>query len=76
MNALRCGLFTGMDVGDVNISHLFYADDTIFVGQWSKNNVYNIVRVLQCFLIASRLRINLHKSKLIGVGSFGGLCSF
>ncbi|GKE05238.1 RNA-directed DNA polymerase, eukaryota, partial [Tanacetum coccineum] len=51
----------------LQISHFFYADDVIFIGQWSNANISTIIHVLECFFRASSLRINLHKSKLIGI---------
>ncbi|GKA00259.1 RNA-directed DNA polymerase, eukaryota [Tanacetum coccineum] len=49
-------------------SHLFYADDAIFVGEWSNDNLRNIMYMLKCFAMASGLGINLNKSHLLGVG--------
>nr|GEX77953.1 RNA-directed DNA polymerase, eukaryota, reverse transcriptase zinc-binding domain protein [Tanacetum cinerariifolium] len=46
---------------------LFYADDAIFMGQWSESNIDNIVHVLECFHCASGLCINMDKSKLMGI---------
>ncbi|GJZ05684.1 RNA-directed DNA polymerase, eukaryota [Tanacetum coccineum] len=61
-------LFHGISIGSLmNISHLFYADDAIFVGEWSNYNLATIIQVLKCFNLASGLRINKHKSKLMGV---------
>ncbi|GJW90119.1 RNA-directed DNA polymerase, eukaryota, partial [Tanacetum coccineum] len=54
--------------GSVTISHLFYADDAMFVGEWSDSNLLNIVNVLNCFFLASGLKINIQKSQLLGVG--------
>ncbi|GJW76652.1 RNA-directed DNA polymerase, eukaryota, reverse transcriptase zinc-binding domain protein [Tanacetum coccineum] len=51
----------------VNLSHLFYADDAIFIGQWNELNIDTLVRVLECFFRASGLRINMSKSKIMGV---------
>ncbi|GJX93140.1 RNA-directed DNA polymerase, eukaryota, reverse transcriptase zinc-binding domain protein, partial [Tanacetum coccineum] len=39
-----------------------------FVGEWSATNIKTIVNVLKCFYLALGLKINLHKSKLMGVG--------
>ncbi|GKB74270.1 hypothetical protein Tco_0935682 [Tanacetum coccineum] len=44
------------------ISHLFYADDAMFIGEWSEQNLHNIVKVLNCFHLASGLKINIAKS--------------
>ncbi|GJX03209.1 RNA-directed DNA polymerase, eukaryota [Tanacetum coccineum] len=51
----------------VNISHLFYADDAVFVGQWSKRNISTLTHVLDCFYMASGLKINMSKSKIMGI---------
>ncbi|GJR84790.1 RNA-directed DNA polymerase, eukaryota [Tanacetum coccineum] len=51
----------------LQLSHLFYADDVVFIGQWCDSNLTTIIRVLDCFFCASGLRINLHKSKLMGI---------
>ncbi|GJV31429.1 RNA-directed DNA polymerase, eukaryota [Tanacetum coccineum] len=62
------GMFKGISLGSsLQLSHLFYADDAVFVGQWNNSNIDNIVHVLQCFHQASGLRINMSKSKLMGV---------
>nr|GEV84137.1 RNA-directed DNA polymerase, eukaryota [Tanacetum cinerariifolium] len=62
------GLFHGIKLHDtVNISHLFYADDAVFVGNWSERNIATLTHVLKCFHMASRLKINMSKSKIMGV---------
>nr|GFA89131.1 cysteine-rich receptor-like protein kinase [Tanacetum cinerariifolium] len=33
------------------LSHLFYADDAIFIGQWRTSNIAAIIRVLECFFV-------------------------
>ncbi|GKD01952.1 hypothetical protein Tco_1172226 [Tanacetum coccineum] len=57
----------GMFNGIVHLSHMFYADDAVFMGQWSTKNIDTIIYVLKCFHRASGLSINLSKSKLLGV---------
>ncbi|GJT91395.1 RNA-directed DNA polymerase, eukaryota [Tanacetum coccineum] len=52
----------------VSISHLFYADDAMFIGEWSEGNLANILKILKCFYLASGLQINIHKSQVLGVG--------
>ncbi|GJR82262.1 RNA-directed DNA polymerase, eukaryota [Tanacetum coccineum] len=67
--AINDGFFKGIQLhGSVTISHLFYADDAMFVGEWSDSNLLNIVNVLNCFFLASGLKINIQKSQLLGVG--------
>ncbi|GJU11327.1 RNA-directed DNA polymerase, eukaryota, reverse transcriptase zinc-binding domain protein [Tanacetum coccineum] len=68
------GLFTGIKINSmVNLSHLFYADDAIFLGQWSELNINSLVRVLDCFFRASGLHINMCKSKIMGVNVEDGM---
>ncbi|GJY86913.1 RNA-directed DNA polymerase, eukaryota [Tanacetum coccineum] len=61
-------LFKGIAINkSLMISHLFYADDEVFVGEWDISNIKTIVNVLNCFFMASGLKINLLKSKLSGI---------
>nr|GEX62979.1 RNA-directed DNA polymerase, eukaryota [Tanacetum cinerariifolium] len=63
------GLFKGIQIqGSMDISHFFYADDAIFIGEWSDSNLDNIVKILKCFFLASGLKINIQKSQALGVG--------
>ncbi|GJY39222.1 RNA-directed DNA polymerase, eukaryota, reverse transcriptase zinc-binding domain protein [Tanacetum coccineum] len=63
------GMFKGIMLNNSTcVSHLFYADDAIFMGQWTQANIDIIIRVLKVFHIASGLRINMKKSKLMGLG--------
>ncbi|GJR08480.1 RNA-directed DNA polymerase, eukaryota [Tanacetum coccineum] len=60
-------LFTGIHLDNsLTISHLFYADDAIFVGKWDTSNLKILLKFLKCFHMASRLKININKSKLMG----------
>ena len=46
------GLFTGIKLNQsVTLSHMFYADDAVFVGQWSENNINTLVHVLDFFSV-------------------------
>nr|GEX95939.1 RNA-directed DNA polymerase, eukaryota [Tanacetum cinerariifolium] len=66
---IKRGLFTGISLDNsLTISHLFYADDAIFVGKWDSSNLKIILKVLKCFHKASGLKININKSKLMGYG--------
>nr|GEX63552.1 RNA-directed DNA polymerase, eukaryota [Tanacetum cinerariifolium] len=63
------GLFKGIQIkGSMAISLLFYTDDAVFIGEWSDSNLDNIVKILKCFFLASRLKINIQKSQVLGVG--------
>ncbi|GJZ54469.1 RNA-directed DNA polymerase, eukaryota [Tanacetum coccineum] len=67
-NVVDEGLFKGVSVGSsLQLSHLFYAVDVIFMGQWSESNIITFVHALDCFHKASGLRMNLQKSKLLGI---------
>nr|GEX01365.1 putative reverse transcriptase domain-containing protein [Tanacetum cinerariifolium] len=60
------GLRQGAD--DVTISHLQYADDTMFFGEWSQNNTSKLMYILKCFEEVAGLRINLRRIYLYRVG--------
>nr|GEV76473.1 putative RNA-directed DNA polymerase, eukaryota, reverse transcriptase zinc-binding domain protein [Tanacetum cinerariifolium] len=64
------GLFKGCSVGrdNLHISHLMYADDVVFIREWSWSNARNLISMLRCFFLVSELRINIHKSLVIGIG--------
>ncbi|XP_022030721.1 uncharacterized protein LOC110931643 [Helianthus annuus] len=78
MEALSCMLNRAKEAGAIKgivtpnngpvISHLLYADNAIVMGEWSKSEVVNIVRILRCFYICSGLKINIDKSNLYGIG--------
>ncbi|GKB18518.1 hypothetical protein Tco_0852441 [Tanacetum coccineum] len=45
---VEAGIFTGLRIDDaLTISHLFYADDAIFIGEWSKENLKGIFHGIQ-----------------------------
>ncbi|GJR97187.1 RNA-directed DNA polymerase, eukaryota [Tanacetum coccineum] len=65
---VNAGMFKGIMLSpSLQLSHLFYADDVIFMGQWNESNLDTIVQVLECFHRASGLRLNMSKSKLMGI---------
>ncbi|XP_071695543.1 uncharacterized mitochondrial protein AtMg01250-like [Rutidosis leptorrhynchoides] len=68
--ALEKGLFKGIEVGrdNIPISHLQYADDTIFFGEWSRLNALNLMKTLKSFELASGLKVNFQKSCVYGAG--------
>ncbi|GJX93964.1 RNA-directed DNA polymerase, eukaryota, reverse transcriptase zinc-binding domain protein [Tanacetum coccineum] len=62
------GLFKGINLNSsLHLSHLFYADDAIFIRQWNQDNIDTLIHVLDIFHRASGLRINMSKSKLLGI---------
>nr|GFA47131.1 RNA-directed DNA polymerase, eukaryota, reverse transcriptase zinc-binding domain protein [Tanacetum cinerariifolium] len=61
-------MFTGIKLGNsINLSHMFYADDAVFIGKWNDRNINTVIYVLECFYQVLGLRINMSKSKIIGV---------
>nr|GEX32973.1 RNA-directed DNA polymerase, eukaryota [Tanacetum cinerariifolium] len=69
-NILNSGLYKGIRIDEsLMLSHLFYADDTVFIGKWDKANVITIVNMLKCFYLASGLKINIQRSKIMGIGT-------
>ncbi|GJZ62103.1 putative RNA-directed DNA polymerase, eukaryota, reverse transcriptase zinc-binding domain protein [Tanacetum coccineum] len=75
LHSLTCkseelGLIKGASVGrdNMSISHLMYADDVIFFGEWSWVNTQNLISMLHCFFLISGLKINVDKSNVLGVG--------
>nr|GEU43275.1 reverse transcriptase domain-containing protein [Tanacetum cinerariifolium] len=62
------GMFNGIKINSsMTLSHMFYADDAIFMGQWSKRNIDTLMCMLKCFERASCLSINFSKSKFMGL---------
>ncbi|GJR67187.1 RNA-directed DNA polymerase, eukaryota [Tanacetum coccineum] len=68
-NVLNAGIFKGVTLNELlTLSHFFFVDDAVFVVKWEVSNISAIVNVLNIFHMASGLKINIHKSKLMGVG--------
>ncbi|GJW10468.1 reverse transcriptase [Tanacetum coccineum] len=66
---MQAGIFTGVSICDsLKLSRLFFADDAVFIRYWNDSNLSTIVHVLKCFFLASGLKINMYKSKLMGIG--------
>ncbi|XP_071704421.1 uncharacterized protein [Rutidosis leptorrhynchoides] len=57
-SALDKGLFKGIEVRDdkIHVSHLQYADDTIFMAEYSRSNARSLQNLLKCFELASGLK--------------------
>nr|GEW25580.1 hypothetical protein [Tanacetum cinerariifolium] len=58
LNVVNAGLFKGIHInGSLSLSHLFYADDVIFICEWNLSNISTIVNVLKfsIWLRVSRL---------------------
>ena len=67
--AVSKGLYRGVVIGEIElrVSCLQFADDTIFVGEASIQNVLTVKSILQCFEISSGLKVNFFKSNLTGL---------
>nr|GEV49010.1 putative RNA-directed DNA polymerase, eukaryota, reverse transcriptase zinc-binding domain protein [Tanacetum cinerariifolium] len=64
------GLFKGVSNGyeGMQISHLLFADDVIFLGELSRVSAINLLSMLNCFYLISGLKINVNKCSLLGIG--------
>ncbi|GJV75495.1 RNA-directed DNA polymerase, eukaryota [Tanacetum coccineum] len=67
-DAINAGLFYGAKLHSLHVSHLFFTDDVLLLGEWSSVNISNFVNLLNCFYKVSGLKLNLHKSNLFGIG--------
>ncbi|XP_058786925.1 uncharacterized protein LOC131661401 [Vicia villosa] len=66
--AVENGDFVGFNMnGRCEIDILQFVDDTLLIGDGSWNHIWAIKSVLRGFEMVSGLRINFHKSKLIGI---------
>ena len=67
---VKKNIFRGFPVGsnNVDISILQYADDTIFFGEASMENVKAIKAILRTFALVSGLKINFAKSSFGAIG--------
>jgi hypothetical protein len=68
-SAVEKCLFDGFGVGSggCKVSHLQYADDTIYIGEATMENMWTLKAILRGFELASGLRVNFWKSCLMGV---------
>nr|GFB24238.1 RNA-directed DNA polymerase, eukaryota [Tanacetum cinerariifolium] len=67
--AVEAGIFTGFRVvHSISLSHLFYADDAVFIGEWPRSNLKGIMNILRCFSLLSGMSINIQNNHLLGVG--------
>ena len=71
--AVDGGFLSGCNIrggsrSSLNISHLFFADDTIVFCEASKEHLTHLSWILLWFEATSDLRINLAKSEIIPVG--------
>ncbi|GJS39763.1 putative RNA-directed DNA polymerase, eukaryota [Tanacetum coccineum] len=70
LEACNVGLYNGVSLASngANISLLQYANVVLFFGEWSRWNAKNLIHILKCFELGSGLKVNLAKSRILGVG--------
>ncbi len=63
-------LIDSLEVGKdkVKVNMLQYADDTLFFSETNTKSIFNLKAILQCFELASGLRVNFAKSRIGGTG--------
>nr|XP_043625755.1 uncharacterized protein LOC122597190 [Erigeron canadensis] len=68
--ASNFGSFKGISLPNQgpSISHLLYADDCTFLGDWSMSNLKQMAKMLRVFHICLGLKINMSKSTMFGIG--------
>ncbi|XP_022042042.1 uncharacterized protein LOC110944703 [Helianthus annuus] len=68
--AVSAGILDGIKLPNdgLILSHLLYADDCVFMGKWSDNNLKSGLKLMRCFYFCAGLKININKSLLFGVG--------
>ncbi|GKV16172.1 hypothetical protein SLEP1_g26854 [Rubroshorea leprosula] len=76
-SAVEKGRYKGVVIGskDVMVTHLQFADDTIFFGDATEDNIWVIKCIMRTFELASGLKINFKNSQLIGVGVDQNWCA-
>ena len=67
--AKECNVIQGFSMGrdKVEVTHLQFADDTLFFMEAKPNVFLNYLKPLEAFGSVSRLRVNLKKSTLLGI---------
>ncbi|XP_057808482.1 uncharacterized protein LOC131022959 [Salvia miltiorrhiza] len=74
--AIHKGCLEPVSIGreEVRISHLQYADDTMFVVTEKRDNAWAIKCILKLFELLSGLSVNFDKSCIVGVGTSESVC--
>ncbi|XP_057811439.1 uncharacterized protein LOC131025661 [Salvia miltiorrhiza] len=75
--AVHKGLLEPVKVGrdEIGISHLQYADDTMFVATEKMENAWAFKCILKLFEMLSGMSVNFDKSSILGVGIDGSKCA-
>ena len=66
--AKACNFVRGLVVGreNVEVSHLQFADDTLFSLEAVVEGMKNLLKLLKVFCLVSGLRINMKKEFIVG----------
>lgn len=67
--AEKIGIIRGIKMGNRAITHLQYADNVILFSSISGEGLRNLKRVLRCFTLITSLKVNFHKSALMGINA-------
>ncbi|KAK1427592.1 hypothetical protein QVD17_16280 [Tagetes erecta] len=46
------------------LSNFLFADDVIFLGAWEESNFINLLGIVRCFYLVSRLKVSYKKNKI------------
>ncbi|GKU96029.1 hypothetical protein SLEP1_g9310 [Rubroshorea leprosula] len=67
LRQVKQGLFEGVKIGngELKLSHLQFADDTLIMGKATKENIWVVKCIMRCFELVSGLKINYAKSQLM-----------
>ncbi|GKD87131.1 hypothetical protein Tco_1358285, partial [Tanacetum coccineum] len=70
LEACQKGVYSGLRLVESgsNLSLLQYADDAFFFREWSRVNASKLIQNLFCFELALGLKVNITKSRILGVG--------
>ncbi|XP_071704164.1 uncharacterized protein [Rutidosis leptorrhynchoides] len=65
-DVVSLGHYKGVSVGCdlIHLSHLQFADDVLFLEEWSESNTTNLIHILTWFGMAFGLKIHFSKSKI------------
>nr|GEX81870.1 RNA-directed DNA polymerase, eukaryota [Tanacetum cinerariifolium] len=73
--AKELNLFKGANIGrdNMHVSHLMYADDVIFFGEWSRNNAHNLIYEKKMSWVKWKRCLTSRKQGGLGIDNIFGL---
>ena len=63
------------DVPETPDALLQFADDTLFLGEETLQNMFAVKSILRCFELIAGLKVNFNKRKLEGLTLMRGICT-